>query len=255
VQNVINKPVESHNTRLNAELSLAIIVPLLNEVQRLPSLIKELDQSKAEKIIIVDGGSTDGSVEYLLKHLNTASDKGQETLFLESTPGRAVQMNLGAEHSEQDILLFLHADTVLPETVSADLSCVDGNQLDELSWGRFNVAFDESCAVMGVIAFFINWRSRLSGVATGDQAIFVKNSLFKRVGGYDNIELMEDVALSKKLRKFSRPTALKSSVITSARRWKQNGILRTVVKMWWYRFAYFIGVSPASLVNGYRNVR
>ena len=117
------------------------------------------------------------------------------------------------------------------------------------------MSFDEQTFLMSVIAFFINWRSRLTGVSTGDQAMFVTRTLFKRVDCFDDIALMEDVALSKKLRKQVKPSSLNSTVTTSARRWKKDGVARTVIKMWWYRLAYFLGVSPDCLANGYRNVR
>jgi len=162
-------------------------------------------------------------------------------------------MNAGAEKAKQDVLLFLHADTMLPNNAKLEIEKgISGKHL----WGRFNVEFDETCLVMRVIAFFINQRSKLSQIATGDQAMFIKRDLFERVGGFDDIALMEDVAMSKKLYKLGNaPYAAKIKVVTSARRWKQNGVIRTVIKMWWYRLAYFLGVSPDSLAQGYRNVR
>ena len=259
VQNVINKLSNNHAAKLSSELSLAIIVPLLNEIERLPSLVKELDQADADKIIIVDGGSTDGSAEWLQKNwtqplLDNTKVSDVHRLLINSSAGRAVQMNAGASHSEQDVLLFLHADTVLPQSAKSDVCATPLSQGSEY-WGRFNVSFDEQTFSMSVIAFFINWRSRLTGVSTGDQAMFVTRTLFKRVGCFDDIALMEDVALSKKLRKQLKPSSLNSTVTTSARRWKKDGVARTVIKMWWYRLAYFLGVSPDCLANGYRNVR
>lgn len=252
MQSVINNSEKCTKARHGSIPSLAIIVPVLNEIDRLPLLLKELALIEAEQIVIVDGGSSDGSVQWLEKYFLSDSPS-INGIFIQSSPGRAKQMNAGAEKARQDILLFLHADTILPHNVKPE---VENGVSEKYSWGRFNVEFDESCLAMGIIAFFINLRSKLSQIATGDQAMFIKRDLFEKVGGFDDIALMEDVAMSKKLYKFGNaPYASKLKVTTSARRWKQNGVLRTVVKMWWYRLAYFLGVSPDSLAQGYRNVR
>ena len=250
VQSVINNLAEHSKARLENIPSLAIVVPVLNEIERLPLLLKELVQVEAEHVIIVDGGSTDGSVQWLEKHF--ACEPPINTTLIQSPSGRAKQMNAGAEKAKQDILLFLHADTVLP--VNAKLE-INTSYAKEFLWGRFDVEFDEPCLAMRLIAFFINMRSKLSKIATGDQAMFIERELFEKVDGFDDIALMEDVAMSKKLYKRSSPYASTARVITSARRWKQNGVLRTVIKMWWYRLAYSLGVSPDSLAQGYRNVR
>ncbi len=250
VQSVINKPDQDVLARHGHVPSLAIIVPILNEIERLPLLLKELASTGSDKVIIVDGGSNDGTLEWLEKYF---SDNTQENMQLIQAPsGRARQMNIGAKVVKQDVLLFLHADTVLP-------SCAKQDVVDTLSegflWGRFNVAFDEKSHLMSMIAFFINARSRLTGIATGDQAMFMSRELFLEVGGFDDIALMEDVAMSKKMSKLTKSCPLQSKVVTSARRWKKNGVIRTVIKMWWYRLAYFFGVSPDSLAQGYRNIR
>lgn len=249
VQSVINNSSTRIKAGLGSAPSLAIIVPILNEIDRLPLLLKELASINPEKTILVDGGSTDGTLEWLENYF---SDQPSNQIFIQSAAGRAQQMNAGAEVADQDVLLFLHADTVLPESAKQD---IEKTVSTGFTWGRFNVAFDEECRVMSVIAFFINVRSRISSISTGDQAMFITREMFLSVNGFDDIALMEDVAMSKKLRKFSKPYALKSRVVTSARRWKQNGVVRTVIKMWWYRLAYFFGASPDSLAQGYRNVR
>jgi len=229
---------------------LSVIVPVLNEIEALPSLTANLELLCAEQLIVVDGGSTDGSCQWLEE--NWQSDQSQQTrLILKSSAGRAQQMNLGSEVASHQMLLFLHADTRLPKNAKSLICDSDGEEL----WGRFDVQFDLSNKVMNVIAFGMNLRSRISSVATGDQAIFVHRSLFERVAGYDDLCLMEDVALSKKLRKLSKPLNLTAKVTTSARRWQHNGVINTVLTMWWYRMLFFLSVSPDKFVDKYHNIR
>jgi len=251
VQSVINNSEKDTIERLGGVPSLAIIVPVLNEIERLPILLKELTQIDAEQIVIVDGGSTDGTIQWLENYFLSADSANK--VFIQSPAGRSKQMNAGAEKVNQDVLLFLHADTVLPNDAKLE---IEKGFSEKYVWGRFNVEFDEPGLAMNIIAFFINQRSKLSQIATGDQAIFIERNLFEKVGGFDDIALMEDVAMSKKLYKLGdAPYSSTRKVMTSARRWKQNGVFRTVLKMWWYRLAYFFGVSPDSLAQGYRNVR
>jgi len=213
----------------------------LNEIANLPRLIHELKAFGATQTIIVDGGSDDGSLEQL-RELEGPFE------VISSDKGRAQQLNAGAVLAHCEILLFLHADTKLP---------IDAKQEIQRApyWGRFDVAFDSGSKTMGVIAYCMNVRSRLSGVATGDQAIFVRRSLFELVGGFPEIPLMEDVAISKLLKRQHRPYCSRQRVLTSARRWQENGVLSTVVRMWWYRLAYFLGVSPIKMKQGYQDVR
>lgn len=228
--------------------SVSIIVPVLNEQARLPSLLNELRPLDAQQII-VDGGSNDNSRDILQ---NAVADNVR-LIITQSPRGRARQMNAGAELATGDILLFLHADTTLPEGALAELVGV-ASKADH-TWGRFDVCFNSHLKSARLLAFFINLRSRVSGVATGDQAMFFSRSLFDYVGGFDQIELMEDVAMSKKCRRRVSGFCSRMTVMTSARRWEQNGVLRTILQMWWYRLAYVFGVSPATLLRGYRNIR
>ena len=220
-------------------MGVSIIVPLFNEEAVVSRLIDQLAELDAEQIIIVDGGSTDATRSLM-------ENAGYQVV--NSPAGRARQMNTGAKAATQRMLLFLHADTKLPKSYKSELAKAD-------VWGRFDVSFFGSSTGMKVVAFFMNLRSRISGVATGDQAIFVDRDVFESIGGFPDFQLMEDVALCKRLRQLHRPFSSRAKVVTSARRWEQNGIMQTILKMWWYRLAYFFGVSPSKLRQGYDNVR
>lgn len=222
-----------------SKIGVSIIVPLLNESAMAQDLIEHLQNLNAEQVLIVDGGSQDNTVQLL-------QDAGFTVLSCQA--GRAQQMNAGAEKATQAWLLFLHADTRLPVLYKSEL-------LKAAVWGRFDVRFDSPLLAMRVVAFFMNWRSRISGVSTGDQAIFIDTHVFHAVGGFPDMPIMEDIALCKRLRQLHAPFSSTEKVVTSARRWLQNGIVNTVLKMWWYRFVFFIGVSPVALKKGYDDVR
>ena len=225
-------------------MRVSVIVPVFNEIGRLPGLCRQLKRFEFDEVIFVDGGSDDGSWQWL--------EQNSQFKSVQSQPGRARQMNEGAALAKGNVLLFLHADSNLPGNAKQELSKAfeKGYQ-----WGRFNIQFSEQDWRMKIIAFFINLRSRLSAVATGDQGIFIDAGLFNQIGKYADIPLMEDVALCKKLKKHSKPYCSQANIETSARRWLTNGVIKTVIQMWWFRFAYFVGISPSVLVTQYRNVR
>lgn len=220
---------------------ITVIVPILNEVERLSEFLDNLQSFGAEQIIVVDGGSTDGSLTLLQEY-------ERECLLINSAAARSIQMNAGAAHAQQPILLFLHADTELPNDAHAEI-------LKAQYWGRFDVRFDTASWPMRLVACCMNVRSRLSGIATGDQALFVRRELFESVGGYQEIPLMEDVALCKVLKRKHAPYCSRSRVATSARRWREKGIVKTILSMWWFRFAFFIGVPATSLRRRYDDIR
>jgi len=236
--------------------SLSVIVPIVNEKAALLELLNNLSLLAVDQTIIVDGGSTDGSYIWLQENWQNAE---AGCLLITSKTGRARQMNAGAALATGDMLLFLHADSRLPYNADQDILSAR-NQLR--LWGRFDVTFDMQGnhskwfrVAMPVIAACMNLRSRLSSIATGDQAIFVDTDLFRRVGGYPSIPLMEDVALSKILKRHCVPYSSALKITTSARRWQQAGVLRTIMKMWYFRAAYYFGVSPAWLAARYGGIR
>ncbi len=220
-------------------MKVSIIMPVLNEAAQIADRLQHLKQTQSGdyEIIVVDGGSSDNSVELARQYTDRV---------IVSPRGRALQMNAGAACAQADTLLFLHADTMLPENV-VDL-------LDDIehSWGWFSVRLSGENFMFRVIETMMNLRSRLTSVATGDQAMFVSRSLFKEAGGFPEIALMEDIALSKVLRKLSSPVCMKQQVVTSSRRWQQRGTFRTIMLMWWLRVLYVSGVSPARLEKLYR---
>lgn len=229
----------SENLSDVSDLGVTIIVPLLNEADIADALIEHLGSLEAEQIVIVDGGSTDSTQEIM-------QEAGFE--LIQSPAGRAKQMNAGAAQATQNTVLFLHADTRLPRSYKTALA-------KSSVWGRFDVRFDDSSGAMSMIAFFMNLRSRISSVATGDQAIFINKSVFESIGGFPDFPIMEDVAISKRLRQLYRPYNSRLRVTTSARRWQQHGVAKTVFKMWWYRLAYFFGLPPHQIKKGYDDVR
>lgn len=218
--------------------SVSIIIPVLNEAETLRRQLPTLQNLRRQghQLILVDGGSTDGSVEL---------SRDLVDVCLSAEPGRASQMNAGAGHASGDILLFLHIDTTLPVGAAQLLTTALADSAR--CWGRFDVRLDGQHPAFAVIAWAMNLRSWLTAVATGDQAIFVQRSVFEQVGGYADVPLMEDILISKILRKISRPVCLRTPVISSSRRWRQHGIMATVWLMWRLRLAFFLGASPADL--------
>jgi rSAM/selenodomain-associated transferase 2 len=221
-------------------VKISIIVPVLNEADHIVGLLSSLSalRTAGHEILAVDGGSTDRT-SLLARPL---CDR-----VITSPKGRALQMNAGARQATGDMFWFLHADSRLsPETLKAMPAL-----LKEHGWGRFEVCLSGSQWGYRVIEHMMNLRSRITGIATGDQAIFVDRNLFWSVGGYPEIPLMEDIALSKRLRKKMRPAIIEHPLHTSSRRWEKNGLLTTVLLMWRLRLEYFLGMDPQHLAKKY----
>lgn len=219
---------------------LSIIVPVLNEAGQIVAALRALSDLRGEcQLLVADGGSGDGGPALAAP----LADK-----VLDCPRGRARQMNRGAVEAEGDAFLFLHIDTRLPDGAAM---LIQRALASGYRWGRFDVRFDDDRPIFQLIAFMMNWRSRLTGIATGDQSLFVDRAAFAAVGGYPDIPLMEDVAISAALKKLGRPCCLHAKVITSARRWRQNGIFSTILLMWRLRLAYFFGADPARLAMRY----
>jgi rSAM/selenodomain-associated transferase 2 len=192
-------------------------------------------------VIVVDGGSDDATMQMAARFSGVR--------LLSSPRGRARQMNAGARAARGDLLLFLHADTWLPQEALGAVSAAFDDA--RVVGGRFDVRFDSPRPVLRMIAFFMNLRSRASGISTGDQAIFVRREVFETMGGYPDMPLMEDVDLTRRLKRRGRLAALPLRVTTSARKWEREGVLRTMALMWALRFLYMVGVSPTRLHRWY----
>ena len=221
-------------------MRLSIILPVLNEAARLPGQLAALSPLDAE-VIVADGGSQDGSPEI-------AREAG--ITVVQSEAGRARQMNAGSAVAHGDVLLFLHADTCLPASAVQRIHAALADH--RRAWGRFDVRIEGRPRMLRVIAAMMNLRSRLSGIATGDQAMFVRRDAFEAVRGFPDQPLMEDIELSRRLRRISRPACLRARVITSGRRWEKRGVWRTVILMWRLRWAYWRGVATDELARRYR---
>ncbi|MDX8412503.1 MAG: TIGR04283 family arsenosugar biosynthesis glycosyltransferase [Mariprofundales bacterium] len=221
-----------------------MVVPLLNEAAALPTLLMMVKHLPVDEVLLVDGGSHDGSHALLA---------ASGLRWIQSPAGRACQMNAGAALCQSDTLLFLHADTVINARAITLLRTTLQNH--QIQSGRFNIKFDSDAWPFLIIALMINWRSRISKISTGDQAQFVRRTLFNRLGGFPNQPLMEDIALSRQLKQVGGVACLKTTVTTSCRRWQQHGITRTVLLMWRLRWRYWLGASPESLAHDYRQVR
>ncbi len=222
-------------------MMLSVVVPVYNEAVALPDLLDRLLKLRGPQveIMVVDGGSTDNTVAL-------AQATGLQVIT--ARKGRAWQLNAGAQQSVGDILLFLHADTQLPENA---LALVISSLQNGACWGRFDVRIAGRPWMLKVVAQMMNWRSRWTGIATGDQAIFMLRNVFVAVGGFPEQALMEDIAMSDRLRQLSRPACLAQYAITSGRRWEKHGVWRTIVLMWRLRWAYWRGQHPEQLAKRY----
>lgn len=222
-------------------VKLSVVVPVLNEevnLSRLSSCLRSVVE-QGHEVIIVDGGSSDNTL--------TIAYEITDTVII-SKKGRALQMNSGASIASGEVLLFLHADTFLPENVAEIISDAF---IGESFWGRFDVRLSNNKYVYRLIEYMMNIRSSLTSIVTGDQAIFIEKNLFDQIGGFPEIALMEDVEISRRLKKIAKPIRLRNKVVTSSRRWERDGVFATVFLMWKLRLYYFFGVSPDRLRQMY----
>ena len=219
-----------------------VVVPVLNETAALSHQLDALDalRSMGAQVLLVDGGSTDGTVQL-------ARDAGFDVLA--SVRGRAQQMNAGARAASSDLLVFLHVDTRLPDGA---LHLIGHHLNSKRGWGRFDVRIVGHSPWLKVISFCMNWRSRLTGIATGDQTFFMTRDIFEKVGGFPEQPLMEDIEMSKRLKRLSPPVCLSNRAETSGRRWEKRGVWKTIFLMWRLRWAYWRGVPATELAHLYR---
>lgn len=221
---------------------LSIIVPVLDEAATIEAALDRLASLRRTgcDVVVADGGSRDGTPDIAARHCDRV---------VTAPRGRASQMNAGAAAARGDVLLFLHADTRLPHGAEAAITAALADPA--AVWGRFDVTIEGRHPLLPVVAAMMNLRSRLTGIATGDQALFVRRDTFEAAGRFPDIPLMEDVALSARLRGMARPVCLRQRVTTSGRRWEKNGAVRTILLMWRLRLAYALGADPAALARRY----
>lgn len=222
--------------------ALSIVVPVLDEEPDIAATLQVLAPLRVRgvEVIVVDGGSRDRTAEIA----RPLCDR-----LLAAPRGRGAQMNAGATAARGEVLLFLHADTRLPD--DADRLVIKGLGASGRLWGRFDVRIERSHPLLPLVAALMNLRSRATGIATGDQAIFVARTAFAAIGGYPDIALMEDIVLSRRLKRLSRPLCLTARALTSGRRWEKHGVMRTILTMWRLRLAFFLGADPDTLAARY----
>jgi len=225
-------------------MQISVVMPVLNEAETIAQTLRRLRQTGECQAIVVDGGSSDATVQ--IAHVYA-------DVVLTAPCGRARQMNAGARVATGEVLLFLHADTTLPQGFPTVLN--HALRDDRIVGGRFDVRLDAEGWPFRIIERLMNVRSRLTRISTGDQAIFVRRHVFQEMGGYPALELMEDLALSRKLKRLGQIACLRERVTTSARRWQRDGIGKTIVRMWMLRFCYFLGVPSERLRAFYTDTR
>lgn len=231
--------------------SIAVVIPTLNEERILSRTLLAVRQLRFDEVVLVDGGSRDRTVPVAQGQLPGLSLQPAQVLVAEQ--GRAKQMNAGARATRSDVLLFLHADTLLPPETRTEIERV--LEHPKYVGGRFDVRFEDDRGWAWLVSRLMNWRSRWSGIATGDQALFVRRSVFDDLGGFADVPLMEDIELGRRLKRMGSIAALRTRATTSFRRWERQGALRTIVQMWLLRFLYWIGVPPHMLQQFYVPIR
>lgn len=235
-------------------MTISVIIPTLNEERTIMATVAHTATLGFDELIVADGGSTDATPALVESYrLNTQQSALSPIQWVTAPRGRASQMNEGARASGGEILLFLHADTQLPHDAKAKIESTLSDQ--RIVGGRFDVRFDRPSIWGAVISRMMNWRSRLSGIATGDQALFVRRPIFERMGGFADLPVMEDIDFSRRLKRMGATAALTETVTTSFRRWEQQGPLQTILLMWGLRLLYWMGVSSHRLAHLYATVR
>ena len=235
-------------------MSISVIIPTLNEERTIMATLVHTAAFGFDELIVVDGGSLDQTPVLVESYRRRTQSLAQSPIRLVTAPpGRARQMNEGAKASGGEILLFLHADTQLPDEARTMIETTLADQ--RMVGGRFDVQFDRPSMRGTIIGGMMNWRSRLTGIATGDQALFVRRHIFEQIGGFTDMPLMEDIEFSRRLKQKGTTAALTATVTTSFRRWEQHGPLRTIHLMWGLRFLYWIGIPAHTLSRWYGSVR
>ena len=225
---------------------LSIVLPVLNEAAIIAPALARLQplRERGAEVIVADGGSRDQTPALALPLADAV---------IRAATGRASQMNAGAAQARGEVLLFLHADTELPD--GADALILENVLRTGALWGRFDVRLSGSHPLLRLVERMMNWRSRLTGICTGDQAIFVTRDAFAGTGGFPEQQLMEDIAFSRRMKRLGPPLCLRPAAVTSSRRWERSGMLRTVLLMWRLRLLYFLGADPGELARSYERRR
>lgn len=227
------------------EMPLSVVVPMLNEERAIVAALTAVRAgAPAAEIIVVDGGSDDRSIELARPHCE---------VLIKAPRGRARQMNAGAGAAHGDAIAFVHADTMVPPTFARDIEAALANPV--VAGGRFDLALDDPAFVCRLLGTLISLRSRIMRSATGDQAIFVRREIFAQIGGFADIELCEDVDFARRLKRSGGVACLRSKVITSARRWRNDGLIRTGLRMWLIKSLFLAGVAPRWLKRHYADTR